>query len=191
MDGPQAGVGMDDDLRRNGIGEAKVVGRGHSVDQYPDLVAPSDGVDHPSRIGRVVLPGEGVRLWPVIETVVDAPDRRGRGQPLQCLAHGVVAAEVEKIVHGPHAVRRAARHARKQEGFEVAHICPKSVYKFGTGIGSRLEGARLPPNRLPESRTHSWPEISDPEPILRRTSTSQPAVPPANLRQSRSRVGRS
>ena len=136
MDWAEASIGMDHYLRRDCVGEAEIVGGSHAIDEHADLVSPSHGVDHLTRIGRIALSREPIDLRSVIKSVVDAADIVCRCEPLERLANGVIATEVKKIVHGPHAGERAARNPRENKVLEVTHV-PKRY----TNLGQKMEAA--------------------------------------------------
>jgi hypothetical protein len=49
-DGSQASISEDSDARRNGVGEAKVVGGGEAIDHDPNFALPGQRVDYVARI---------------------------------------------------------------------------------------------------------------------------------------------
>lgn len=66
MDRLQSGIGVDDDLGGDGIGETKVVGGSIAVDQDANLIATGDRLDHLVRIGRIRRLGEAVEIRLII-----------------------------------------------------------------------------------------------------------------------------
>lgn len=62
----QSGIGVDDDLGGDRVGEAKVVGGSHAVDQDAYLIAAGDRLDHLAWISGIRRLGEAVEIRLVI-----------------------------------------------------------------------------------------------------------------------------
>ena len=69
--GPQARIGVDHDPGRYCVCQAKVVSRRHSINQYSDLVAARDCVDHTLWVWWVFLMGQFIDRRPVIEATIN------------------------------------------------------------------------------------------------------------------------
>ena len=65
---------MDNGFGWDGIGEAKVIGGSHAIDQYPDLIAARDGINNRLRIGGAVLRYEAIEAQLVVEAAIDAAE---------------------------------------------------------------------------------------------------------------------
>ena len=65
---------MNNGFGRDSIGKAKVIGGGHAVNQYPDLISARDDINNRLRIGGAVLRYEAIEAQLVVEAAIDAAE---------------------------------------------------------------------------------------------------------------------
>ncbi len=92
---------MHDDAGRYGIGETKIVGGGHAIDQDAGLVAARQRIDDGTRIRVRCLAREAVECRFVIEAARDSAHVAIAGQAVEHLIDGVARTQVEEILRRP------------------------------------------------------------------------------------------
>ncbi len=118
LDRLQSCIDKDADARRDGGGEAALVGGGHAVDDGTRLVQASNGTDDRTVVGRGRMSGQFTCARPVVESPVDAPQIAGGNQTLKGLVDGGAIAEVGKVARNPDLVR-VGRHPGEEAGAQT------------------------------------------------------------------------
>lgn len=130
--GPAPGVGVDRDAGGHRVGQAKIVRRGHAVDQEPKLIPTGDGVYDGAIVGAGGAFREAVDRRPVVQPSVDAPQFAVTDQALQRLVDGVAVTEGRKVRRHPDVADPVGFDKGQDSGFKVGHGCPMFVVVLRT-----------------------------------------------------------
>jgi hypothetical protein len=121
-DGPQATIGQHGDARRNGVGQAEVIGGSDSVDYYPDVSLPGQGVDHIARVGISRFSRETVGLRGIVEAASDPPKVLRSNQTVKSLIDRGTRSKIGKVVRRPDLRLRRGGDAVPDGGWDAGWL---------------------------------------------------------------------